>query len=181
MTTLAEVLGFIDDPSEYEITIDGHAITFIDDYGLSCGTNGEFFVIGHEFGASHLVHARGFESAWEAWLDEQETIPESELPEAYGLEDDFRREYQEKDSAPQWHEKEAYAAWRARFDAACVAELRREGAEHELIEGYEYQSNFTGTGIVDVGHYTWCNEADLDKVEITKKEAPAKIAATARP
>lgn len=173
-TTLADVLGFIDDPSEYEITIDGHAVTFIDDYGLSCGSNGEFFVIGHEFGASHLVHASGFDSAWEAWLDEQETIPEDKIAEAYGLHDEFREEYQKADPAPAWHDRDAYTAWKARFDAACKAELSREGAEYELIEGYEYQSNFTGTGIVNVGHYAWGNEADLTKVTIAKREKPAK-------
>jgi hypothetical protein len=176
-TTLADVLGFIDDPSDYEITIDGHAVTFIDDYGLSCGTNSEFFAIGHEFGASHLVHASDYESAWEVWLDEQDTIPESEVAEAYGLHDEFRVEYQKTDPAPAWHEREAYDAWKARFDAACLVELRREGAEHELIEGYEYQSNASGTGIVDVGHYSWCNEADLTQVTITKRESKAKGAA----
>jgi len=40
----------------------------------------------------------------------------------------------------------------------------------ELIEGYEMQSNFSGTGIVNVGHYSWMHEADLDKVVLVRKK-----------
>jgi hypothetical protein len=36
-----------------------------------------------------------------------------------------------------------------------------------LIEGYTYQSNASGTGIVDEGHYSWLNKADLSQVEVT--------------
>jgi len=39
----------------------------------------------------------------------------------------------------------------------------------ELIEGYEMQDNCSGTGIVNVGHYSWMNEADLSQVDVSRK------------
>ena len=177
---LADILDFIDDPSKFTLTVDGHEVKFQDEYGLSRGSNGEFFVAGHEFGATVLIHASGFDSAWEAWIDERETIPESELPEAYGVDD--------MPEMAAWKEVNPYPrhcgagpefqAWADRKNAEAMRILQaRERAAREsdgeypdLIEGYEYQSNASGTGIVDVGHYAWMNEADLSKVEVTRKE-----------
>jgi len=170
---LADILDFIDDPSKFTLTVDGHEVKFQDEYGLSCGSNGEFFVAGHEFGASVLIHADSFESAWEAWIDECETIPESELPEAYGVPD--------SDEMHMWRKSNGHLRneeWSKAYDAECARILRAWGdaadageREYpELIEGYEMQSNCSGTGIVDVGHYAWMNEADLSKVEVTRKE-----------
>jgi hypothetical protein len=46
--------------------------------------------------------------------------------------------------------------------------------EHELdlIEGYQYQSNSTGTGIVDEGHYCWLREANADEIVAFKQAIP---------
>ena len=177
MTTLADVIEFIDDPSAFQLEHNGHEIAFQDDHGLSCGSNGEFFLAGHEFGATVLIHARGYESAWEAWIDEQETIPESELPEAYGVPDsDEIDAWKEANPAPHYGGSE-WKAWCEAMHAEEVRILRAWGdaaqAEErdypELIEGYEMQSNCSGTGIVDVGHYSWMNEADLSEITLVRK------------
>jgi hypothetical protein len=175
---LQDLLDFIDRNDDFELEYDGHKVTFYDDYGISCGSNAEWFVAGHEFGASFLIHACSFEAAWEVWIDESPTIPESELTEAYGVPDsDEISTWREKNPVPPYHEREAWSAW---FDAKHVEEKRiltawddasraRERDYPGLIEGYEYQSNSSGTGIVDVGHYAWMNEADLSKVVVTRK------------
>ena len=91
MATLAEVIDFIDDPDQFTITYTKHGcettVEFTDSYGLSCGSNGEWFVAGHEFGATILIHASSFEDAWGEWIDNSPTIEESEVPEAYGIDD----------------------------------------------------------------------------------------------
>lgn len=73
-----------------------------------------------------IVCATSWDSAYEALIDELPTIPESELYEAYGF--------------------ETQADFDARFDDDLYE-------WSELAEGYRYQSNFTGTGIVNIGHY----------------------------
>ena len=41
-----------------------------------------------------------------------------------------------------------------------------------LIEGYQYQSNYSGTGIVNVGHYEWLRAANADEIEAFKQAIP---------
>lgn len=87
-----------------------------------------------------VIRARSFETAWEIAIDECATIPESEVPEAYGF-------YSSDHADPA----------KALRDAADAAHAGL-GEYPELVEGYEYQSNCTGTGIVDVGRYAWLRE-----------------------
>jgi hypothetical protein len=42
----------------------------------------------------------------------------------------------------------------------------------ELIEGYQYQSNSSGTGIVNTGHYEWLRKADADEIAAFKQAIP---------
>ena len=42
----------------------------------------------------------------------------------------------------------------------------------ELIEGYQYQSNSSETGIVNVGHYEWLREANADEIAAFKQAIP---------
>lgn len=184
MATLADILGFIDDPDKYRITIDGHEVKFIDDYGLSCGSNGEWFVAGHEFGPHVLVHASDFEGAWEAWIDESPTIPKEELIEAYSPGGDKGSFFDEAIDAyrsasasfqyGRWTDEDwakIKASAKSALDAMASAAGGPQGSDEypEIVQGYELQSNASGTGIVDVGDYAM-NEADLSKVEVTRKE-----------
>lgn len=178
-TTLATILGFIDDPSTYTIKHDDHEVEFLDEYGLSCGDNGEWYVAGHEFGATHLIHASSFDDAWEAWIDASPTIGADELPEAYGIDDSREMEAWKKSHPAPVYRAPEWSAWvdaknaeakriLAQWDDDARNGVRKDWPE--LIEGYENQSNASGTGIVDVGHYAWMREADLDDVTIEAKE-----------
>lgn len=183
--TLAIILGFIEDPDRYVIKCNDHEVKFIDDYGLSCGTNGSFFVVGNEFGATHLIHASSYEDAWDAWLDEQPTIAEDGLIEAYspgnekGSFLDEAIDVYPGRSEGRWTEEDwtkIRASAKAALDAMASAASGPQGSGEypELVEGYEFQSNTSGTGVVDVGHYTTINEADLSQFEVTPKEPEKK-------
>jgi hypothetical protein len=101
-------------------------------------SEGPIWLFGHEYGVTLVIRARSFETAWEIAIDEASTIDASEVAEAYGF-----------DSQDE-------------LDAA-VAKAEAEGDDWpELVEGYEMQSNCSGTGIVDVGHYAWLREMDRD-------------------
>lgn len=93
---------------------------------------GQLYVYGNETGATHIARADSFESALGAIYDELPTIPESDVPEAYGFET------------------------REQLLGADTDTL-------ELCEGYYYQDNSSGTGIVDPGHHEWCHELDRER------------------
>jgi hypothetical protein len=90
---------------------------------------GEFFLFGEEFGPRVLVRASSLEAAYEEFINEEHTIPESEVCEAYG----FRSQEE--------------------FDSAIG-----ESGVVELVEGYEYQGSSSGTGIVSVSPHLWIME-----------------------
>jgi hypothetical protein len=51
--------------------------------------------------------------------------------------------------------------------------IRENGLD--LIEGYQYQSNFTGTGIVNVGHYVWIRVANDEEIAAFKQAIPDEV------
>jgi hypothetical protein len=103
--------------------------------------DGPLWLFGHEYGASLLIRARSYETAWEIAVDEAKPIDEAEVPEAYGFD------------GPNAALELRHAVERA--DAGA-------GEYPELVEGYEHQANATGTGIVNLGHYTWLREFGPD-------------------
>ena len=82
-----------------------------------------------------IITADSWEAAYDAAIDALPTIDPADLPEAYGY--DTQKE----------------------LDAACAA---APDSCVDLAEGYCYQSNFTGTGIVNEGHYAWLWEVDAE-------------------
>ena len=110
-------------------------IEVIDDYGFDA--NAKLYTAGHQFGPTYLIVADSYESAWGAWIDETETVPDYELHEAYGF--DTKEELQ------------AHAE-------------DQDKPDPELVEGYHYQANATGTGIVHVDPYATINPVDLSEV-----------------
>jgi hypothetical protein len=192
MATLKEFLALLEDSDEIVFSVEWNGRTveikkFIDDYGIG-SRNCEFFVAGHEFGPRCiiprcLIHADGFGAAHGAWIDEQPTIPEDELIEAYGIVDDdeLLAEYEKANGpCPEYWRGEAWKAWHDGYKAACRKRLQELGEDRdnppELIEGYEYQDNASGTGIVDVGHYSWMNEIDPADVSFRLKTDEEKAA-----
>jgi hypothetical protein len=88
---------------------------------------GEFFVVGDEYGPTHVIRAHSVHSALDIWADEQPSIPVEDVPEAYGFDsEDELRAFEERGEYP------------------------------ELADGYAYQENHDGgSGIVNVGYYQW--------------------------
>ncbi len=84
------------------------------------------FVHGDEFGPLRVIAADTWGSAYQIAIDEMEPIAPCDVPEAYGCDT------------------------QADLDAAF-----ERGEIPELAEGYQYQSCFTGTGIVWMGHHEW--------------------------
>ena len=100
-------------------------------------------------GLQGIVRAQSWESAYEICQDEIMTrVPQDEVIEAYGFYTLDRSEpgnprYQALRDAG-----ELLAEFNTRYEAEkyCLDTIQRE--ECDLAEGYEYQSNATGTGIV---------------------------------
>lgn len=126
------------------IVINGKSeeVEFINDYGD--GLSGKLFLIGHEFGPTHLVNAENMSDAEDAYLDDAETIPDEDMWEAYGF-----NSYAE------------YSLWN---------ETPKEDgeADRDLTDGYRWQPNFTGTGVVQVGIYYWIKRVKLSSIELTE-------------
>ncbi len=105
-----------------------------------------YFLIGNEFGATHLICARSYDVAWEEWLDSQPAIADEHLYLAWGFESEEEYEFV---SGLSGHKQGYYLR---------KLEVSEDGEWH-LAEGYEYMPNSGGTnGIVSVGHYTWQRE-----------------------
>ena len=133
----------------------------------------KLYVVYNGFGCTHLIKARSFTDAWDEWLDNEPTIPERRVFEAYGfpteeLYDRFCDELSEVGL-------ESAYAWVESFNANLNDEDSWKKIElntgritvpddyPKLIEGYELQPNSSGTGIVDVGHYTYMIELKVCK------------------
>ena len=86
---------------------------------------------------TRIISADTWEGAYDACIDDLPTIEASEVFEAYGFED------------------------QASFDQT----VENDPDTLELSEGYQYQSNATGTGIVNVGHYESLNPLTTDYVK----------------
>lgn len=179
MTTFSDVIGFISDPENYIIRAGKDKVVFLDEYGLSCGKNANFYLFGNEYGATHLVHALSLEDAYGAVIDESPTIPEDELIEAYGIVDSYREEYEKTHPYPNTWQRYELTEWLKNYKIACRArlnELNEQGKETgnypELVEGYQYQNNasFATTGIVSVSDYMWQRGVDSSDITIEKKD-----------
>jgi hypothetical protein len=187
---LSELIRFLNDSSDCKILYRGRVVEYLNEAGRVDADSSRFFAAGHEHGATHIVHVEsyrgdGYESAWGAWIDGCPTIPESELVEAYGppstkdggsfLDMAFAEAREENipPFTPEWDKAMARVHERAETLMKRCAQDAQDGIGEypELVEGYESQDNASGgTGVVDVGHYSWMEEADLDEVVIVGKD-----------
>ncbi len=103
---------------------------------------GGLWLFGNEHGVTMVIRARSFDAAWEIAIDEAPTVDDSQVPEAYGF---------DGDGESYGHGETAADKLRQAVELAEAG----DGEYPELVEGYSYQANSTGTGIVDVGHYAW--------------------------
>lgn len=98
--------------------------------------------------AEVVVQASSWESAYEAVIDTLPPIAQSDVPEAYGFDGWMSGGYYDENKALKTYSPETA---QERFDKA-IEDAGFYGTEPypELLEGYRYQSNATGTGIVNV-------------------------------
>lgn len=183
---LSDILTFLESPDKCQISYDGNTISpeHLILEGTISDSDTAFFVAGHEFGPSHLItvpayRGDGFDAAWEAWVDSLNPIPKEELIEAYGPEGTPNGSFLDEahaaargDGPP--HYSPDWPAHIAAIHAAARKALEEYAIDGErypdLIEGYEQQSNASGTGIVSMGHYASMHEADLSLIEISVPE-----------
>lgn len=152
---LEAVPGSVEIQSAVLVDKDGResSVKFYDDGG-PCWDKYKWFVCGFEFGPTMLVRADSDSSAYEIWVDESPTIEAGDVHEAYGAFDRLLEamevlghvnDYALRDFCSRWDE------W--------YFEVSTRGPDAwdnwELLEGYRMQSNSSGTGIVDMGHYEW--------------------------
>lgn len=118
---------------------------------------GDLYVFGDEYGPTLVIRAESFSSAWEIAIDESRSIELDEVPEAYGF-------WIHGDNKLWWAKDEEsdriYGPYSSKESAHDAVYTIMESQERDLAEGYEYQPNGTGTGIVNVGHYVWLSELD---------------------
>lgn len=180
---LSDIVAFIEDPEQFTLYHNGSALAYLHEAGAPSDRS-RFYLAGFEFGAEHLVHVEsyhgdGLGDAWEAWIDALPTIPEEELIEAYSpgrgqgsfldeAIDAYPGRGEGRWTDEDWAKIRANA--KAALDAAAQNAQDGVGDYPELVEGYEMQSNCSGTGIVNVGHYAWMREAGLDEIEVLPRE-----------
>jgi hypothetical protein len=150
------------DDKKYTCIRYGHSraiarVEFIDEGWNGC----PLFLLGHEFGPTHLIRASSFDDAWEAWVDSQNTVAEDDLWEAYG--------FDSEDSYKAFNllfgqdlKEQAWVIAKADGIEGCGVTVPNDYPL--LAEGYEYQSNASGTGIVEVGHYAWVADFGTKKI-----------------
>ena len=143
-----------------------HKVKFYND---TCGLDEKFYLCGREFGAEMIVHCYGGESsAYEIWIDELPTIEPDEVHEAYNAFDKLLEYMQSKG----YENNEKLRGFCNRWCTFYFeVDTKREDAwdRWELDESYQLQSNSTGTGIVNVGHYEWMREIGPDEVCFERK------------
>ena len=158
----------------------------------------QYWVYGNECGTSLVIRCDGECSAYEIAIDESPTIEPDEIPEAYGFYFMQAKSCFAPDNGEQWyilcdtnfHGKEigemvSQSVLKCQDDRRCIGgefATKEEAIEFalefiqehecELIEGYQYQSNSSGTGIVNEGHYCWLREANADEIAAFKLAIP---------
>lgn len=117
----------------------GSAVKYYDD-GF-----GPLWIMRDTMGIVGIVRAQSFEDAYGIVEDEfLPVVPRDELHEAYGSFDRLVERMEKRGHANDMHLRQFANEWAPFwFDSEAQA-----GVELELIEGYSYQSNSTGTGVV---------------------------------
>ena len=155
--------------------------------------NGQCYVFRSTYGVECIVCANGESDAWEVMVDEACTVSPEEVHEAYGLYLMQAKSCFAPDNGEPWFvlldndpkgigsivSESTLKCTGDRLTTGHVFNSKAEALTHalefiqenevELIEGYEYQSNSTGTGIVSIDHnmtMRFLTPAKLDRLEI---------------
>lgn len=146
----------------------------IDDYGYSAPggcNNAQLWAYGHEYGYSHLVHCQHEGDGYSAHIDESPTIDESEVHEAYDSHEKLSKYLISKGHEDNQELNLFCLRWAETFFRIATRDANYTGAwdNWNLSEGYEYQSNSSGTGIVNTGHYGHYRQVSWNELMILPK------------
>lgn len=106
----------------------------------SHSVRGYLWIVRTPYGIDGVVAADHIDAAHAAYLDDAPTVPVDDLPAAYGA-----------------------------ADRAELVAMAGRGEPPDLIDGYHYQGNASGTGVVAVDHCTTIERLirlDLDEVNL---------------
>lgn len=115
-----------------------------------------WLLFGMEYGPMHLIRADSEQSAYEIFVDEQPTIEASEIHEAYNAFDKLVEWLVERGHENTSTLRGFANRWDDLFFKMALANAGDDfWDEWPLDEAYAMQSNSSGTGIVNLGHYVW--------------------------
>lgn len=114
------------------------SIITVDWYDVTGDKKSPVFLGGNEICSTTLIRADNWSDAWDEFIDQSPTIDPTDVYMAYG--------FNSMEELDHWLLHKA------------------EDDHRDLVSGYEYQSNFSGTGIVAT-YYLW-----LIKFQFTAKE-----------
>lgn len=178
--SLKQAIDIVTNSERYDFyAVDKHSErrTKVKFYNDGCDLGDEdFYLLGMEYGPTHLIQCRGESNAYEIWCDELPPVPMNEVHEAYNAFDRLVEFMEKKGHENDLRLRQFCFKWDDWFFAADTKNANETGAwdRWKLDEAYAQQSNSTDSGIVYVGHYAWINEADLDCIEV---ELKAEVAA----
>lgn len=126
---------------------------------VSDDDEGPLWVFFGEFGPAVIVRAKGFELAWGMAVDSMPTIPEADIPDAYGAWDAFaewlckNHGIEPVGGTADWKRVVRFVTeYLPQFFQVTGTHPREDGTFPQLEEGYTYQDHAVGTGIVFLGH-----------------------------
>lgn len=169
-------------------TINGKTLRVYDD------CMGVLWLYGMEYGPTMLIRANSLEDAIGIAHDESPAIEVDDLPEAYGFYLMQACKWNEQNSTAKWYvlsdhddhgemvsaevlvctgDRRSIGCYDTKQEArdACMEYVNDNADDIYLIEGYVYQPNSTGTGIVSVGHHEWCHKLTDNDVQQYQIEA----------
>jgi hypothetical protein len=124
------------------------------------------FIISNEYGPVMLVFERNMSEAWEVFIDCCDPVPYDEVHEAYGAYDELRKHMTENLLYEDTVQLRNFCNRWARTYYNIMAPKAEQDDDpcSSLLEGYEYQSNSTDSGIVETGHYHRIDEVSKSRI-----------------
>jgi hypothetical protein len=165
---LQDAIDFSHETSLFRFFVEDREIDFYDDYG----DGGDWFLFGYEYGSTRLIRSRDECDAYSVFIDLEPVVPFDEIHEAFGSFDKLLEHMLSKGYENDYQLRCFCNRWCKFYFQACTKNINETGSwdDWPLIEGYEYQSNSTGSGIVNVGYYLWMREVPPSQIVVYRKD-----------
>lgn len=129
----------------------------------------DWFIFGFEFGPVMVVLARSMQTAYDCFVDLQPPISDEELVDAYNVYDRFLIVMQNRGHDNNIALRKFCHNWLPVYSKIVYSrhdDSRYAADQLELDEGYVFQSNSTGNGIVYLGDYFWEKEVERSDYDV---------------